>query len=82
MHKKFKNHRCYTESSHLIFETFKKINNVDRNPDRLLRNANDLFVPAHHFATIKRLPLFEFPRSWNEEEENRTQTHSIAVHLQ
>jgi hypothetical protein len=45
--------------------------NVNRNPNRLLRNANDFYVPAHHFATVKRFPLFEFPRAWNDEEENR-----------
>jgi hypothetical protein len=27
-----------------------------RNPERELRNANDLFVAAHHFATVKRFP--------------------------
>jgi hypothetical protein len=54
--------------------------NADRNPNRILRNANDLTVPAHHFATIKRLPLFEFPRSWNEEEENRKSIQSSYIY--
>jgi hypothetical protein len=45
--------------------------NVNRNPNRLLRNANDFYVPSHHFATVKRFPLFEFPQTWNDEEENR-----------
>jgi hypothetical protein len=43
------------------------IYNHVRNPDRMLRNANDLYVPAHNFATIKRFPLFAFPQAWNEE---------------
>ncbi len=33
-----------------------------RNPDCVLRYANDLYVPAHHFATVKRFPLFLFPQ--------------------
>ncbi len=39
--------------------------NRDRNINRVLRNANDFFVPAHHFATLRRLSLFTFPRLWN-----------------
>ncbi len=45
--------------------------NMNRNPNRQLRNANDLFVPAHHFATVKRFPLFTFPFVWNEETERK-----------
>jgi hypothetical protein len=45
--------------------------NRDRNINRVLRNANELFIPAHHFATLKRLPLFTFPRLWNEEEDRK-----------
>ncbi len=45
--------------------------NRDQNINRVLRNANELFVPAHHFATLKRLPLFTFPRLWNEEEDRK-----------
>jgi hypothetical protein len=37
-----------------------------RNPDLALRNADNLYIPAHHFATTKRFPLFTFPRVWNE----------------
>ena len=37
-----------------------------RNPDLALRNAENLYVPAHHFATTKRFPLFTYPRVWNE----------------
>ncbi len=43
--------------------------NVDRNPNR-----------THHFATIKRFPLFEFPRSWKEEEENRKSIQSSYIY--
>jgi hypothetical protein len=45
--------------------------NRHRNINRVLRNANDFFVPAHHFATLRRLPLFTFPRLWNEEEDRK-----------
>jgi hypothetical protein len=51
-----------------------------RNPERELRNANDLFVPAHHFATVKRFPLFTFPRTWNEEEIQRKWNPSISAY--
>ncbi len=37
-----------------------------RNPDLELRNADNLYVPAHHYATTKRFSLFTFPRTWNE----------------
>ena len=42
------------------------ITNRVRNPARNLRNADDFYVPAHNFATLKRLPFFNFPKSWNE----------------
>jgi hypothetical protein len=41
--------------------------NYMRNPERALRNANNLYVPAHHFATVKRFPLYTLPLVWNEE---------------
>ncbi len=41
--------------------------NRKRYPDRVLRNADDLYIEPHHFATIKRLPLFNFPTIWNQE---------------
>jgi hypothetical protein len=51
-----------------------------RNPERELRNANDLFVPAHHFATVKRFPLYTFPRIWNEEENQRKWNPSLFAY--
>ena len=47
------------------------IKNRDRNPERNLRNADDLYVPAHKLATLKRLPFFTFPRVWNEENHSK-----------
>ncbi len=43
------------------------ITNRARNPDIILRNADDLHIPDHNLASIKRLPLFSFPRIWNED---------------
>jgi hypothetical protein len=45
--------------------------NRDVNPARILRNANNLRIPPHHFATLKRLPMFNFPQVWNEEDERK-----------
>jgi hypothetical protein len=45
------------------------VSNRVRNPEIALRNADDLYVPAHHFATTKRFPLFTMPRVWNEANE-------------
>jgi hypothetical protein len=36
-----------------------------RYPERELRNADHLYVPAHNYATLKRLPRFNFPTIWN-----------------
>jgi hypothetical protein len=52
--------------------------NRDRNLNRLLRNANDLYIPAHNFATLKRFPLFTFPRLWNEEEDRKLTQSSTS----
>jgi hypothetical protein len=34
-------------------------------PERELRNADNLFIPAHNFATLNRIPIFKFPAIWN-----------------
>jgi hypothetical protein len=39
--------------------------NRERFPERALRNANHLYIPAHNYATLKRLPKFNFPSIWN-----------------
>ncbi len=41
--------------------------NRERFPDRELRNADQLYVQPHRFATLKRMPLFNFPAIWNAE---------------
>jgi hypothetical protein len=40
--------------------------NIERNPERALRNANDLYIPPHRVEFVKRLPLFSFPLAWNQ----------------
>jgi hypothetical protein len=42
------------------------ITNRERQPERALRNADLLYIPPHNFATIKRMPMFNFPCIWNE----------------
>jgi hypothetical protein len=54
--------------------------NFMRNPNQELRNANDLYVPAHHFATVKCFPLFSFPQAWNDEENTRKLNPSLHVY--
>jgi hypothetical protein len=41
------------------------ISNGARNPGRMLRNAEDYYIPAHRVEFVKRLPLFTFPAAWN-----------------
>ncbi len=42
------------------------ITNRERNPNLVLRNADDYYVPAHRMASVKRFPYFKFPKIWNE----------------
>jgi hypothetical protein len=37
----------------------------ERFPDRILRNADNLFIPSHNYATLKRMPMINFPSIWN-----------------
>ena len=45
--------------------------NRARNPDVILRNADNFYVPAHNFATIKKHPYFYFPKIWNEDSNDK-----------
>jgi len=42
------------------------ITNRMRNLNIELRNADNLYIPAHNMASVKRFPLFNFPKIWNE----------------
>ena len=39
--------------------------NRARNPERILRNAEDYTIPPHRVELVKRLPLYSFPLVWN-----------------
>ena len=40
--------------------------NRERNPERLLRDADALYVPPHRIELFKRMPLCALPTAWNE----------------
>jgi hypothetical protein len=48
------------------------ITNRERNPERVLRNANDLYVPPQRVEFVKKLPNFAFPAAWNSAPGNKT----------
>jgi hypothetical protein len=45
--------------------------NSERNPGRVLRNANDYYIPQPRIELIKRLPLFALPSAWNSETDEK-----------
>ncbi len=45
--------------------------NSERNPGRVLRNANDYYIPQPRIELVKRLPLFSFPLTWNSETDEK-----------
>jgi hypothetical protein len=59
-------HRRLPLSFHGLWTT-----NIMRNPLRVLRNADELYVPAHHLATVRRFPMFSFPLEWNQEADRK-----------
>jgi hypothetical protein len=44
------------------------VSNRERNPERVLRNANDLYIIPHQYGSLTRLPIFSFPLLWNQED--------------
>ncbi len=48
------------------------LTNRERNPERVLRNADDLYVPPHRVEFVKKLPNFAFPITWNSAPGNKT----------
>jgi hypothetical protein len=50
-----------------IFFHNRWITNKEGQLERILWNADLLFIPQHNFATIKRMPMFNFDCIWNEE---------------
>jgi len=57
------------------------ITNRARNPDINLRNADDFHVQAHTLASLKRLPLFNLPRIWNEDNNINKLNPSSNIYL-
>ncbi len=53
--------------------------NRERLPERVPPNADQLFIPRHNFATLKRLPLF----NWNvaNNEKNDPNPHRYIKYL-
>jgi hypothetical protein len=45
--------------------------NSERNPYRVLRNANDYYIPQPRIELVKKLPLFSFPTTWNSETDEK-----------
>ncbi len=41
------------------------ITNRERISEREPRNADQLYVPQHYYATLKRMPIFNFHTVWN-----------------
>jgi len=42
------------------------LTNRQRNQDRILRDADNYYIPPHIIEIVKRMPLFAFPTAWNE----------------
>ncbi len=55
------------------------ITNRERQPERILWNADLLFISQHNFATIKRMPMFNFPCIWNEEGAEKKQPKPVYL---
>jgi hypothetical protein len=44
--------------------------NRERYTERILRNADDLYVPPYRVEFVKKLPNFAFPSAWNSRQQN------------
>jgi hypothetical protein len=47
------------------------LTNRERNNIRILRNADDLFVPPHRIELYRRMPLIAFAFAWNEADDRK-----------
>jgi len=56
------------------------ITNRARNIEIALRNTENLYVPAHKLATLKRFPLFSFPKIWNQDTNDKLNP-SLKIYL-
>jgi hypothetical protein len=55
--------------------------NEARQGIRELRNRNDLHVPAHHFETLVKMPLFSFAKAWNECDDTKLITNATTFKI-
>jgi len=53
------------------------VTNRNRNPNRVLRDADDLYIPPHRLELVKRMPICSFPTAWN----SATQEKDNPAHL-
>jgi hypothetical protein len=63
-------HSYYFQTLPLSFAQLWRTN-IERNPERTLRNANDYFIPQHRIELVKKLPLYTFPAAWNSETDEK-----------
>ncbi len=47
------------------------LTNRAQNPDVIFRNADNFYVPAHNFASLKKHPYFSFPKICNEDSNDK-----------
>jgi hypothetical protein len=62
---------CYSINHSILFAWGLLFVNIERNPDRALRNANDYFIPQHRIELVKKLLLYTFPAAWNNETDEK-----------
>ena len=55
------------------------ITNRERNPNLNLRNADNIYIPPHRLETLKRLPIFEFAKLWNEDQTDQNQPFKMYL---
>jgi hypothetical protein len=53
--------------------------NSERNPNRVLGNANDYYIPQPRIELVKILLLFTFPAAWNSENVKKINNFSVFL---
>jgi hypothetical protein len=62
----------------MVLKVQKSINS--RKTARIVKIFLNLRISPHNYATLKRLPLFAFPRIWNEEDVTRKSIQSFILY--
>ncbi len=55
--------------------------NRAKNPNLVLKNGDDYYVPTHKMASVKRFPYFYFPKIWNEANNSKRNPNKITYIL-